>query len=277
MDYPDGLVEAGILNNQYNLITKMGKKISIEANSGIMHGSTGEVAGMVTVLRDITERKIAEDQLKAALHEKEILVREVHHRVKNNLQVMSSLISFQQDGISDASAKKALQEAQNRILSMAYIHEDLYQSKNLAMVDLPAYVNKLVSNLVNLFGAEHKIKLQIEVKPLETSVDVAIPCGLIINELVSNALKYAYVGRKRGVLTIRLEENQDRELPYQYHLAVIDDGVGMPANWDENSSKTLGLQLVNILVSQMKGSLKMVREKGTAFHIYFSEKEITKF
>jgi len=141
MDYPDGLVEAGILNNQYNLITKMGKKISIEANSGIMHGSTGEVAGMVTVLRDITERKIAEDQLKAALHEKEILVREVHHRVKNNLQVMSSLISFQQDGISDASAKKALQEAQNRILSMAYIHEDLYQSKNLAMVDLPAYVN----------------------------------------------------------------------------------------------------------------------------------------
>jgi PAS domain S-box-containing protein len=261
-----------VVNAQFTLITASGKKIASESNSGLLRGNGGRQNAIVTILREITQRKKAENQLRDALEEKEILVREVHHRVKNNLQIMSSLLSFQQDGISDATAKNALQEAQNRIRSMAYIHEGLYQSKNLAMIDLPAYIQKLVDNLVDLFGVRKKVQIRLDITDITTGIDAAIPCGLIVNELVSNSLKYAFEGRKKGILSVRLQNNEDSSIPQKYVLSVIDNGIGMPSDWDQNSSKTLGLQLVNILVKQLKGEIQLLRDKGTTFNIYFSEK-----
>lgn len=261
-----------VVNDQFTVVDTAGKKISCESNSGWLRGSGEKQNAIVTIVRDITQRKKAENQLRDALQEKEILVREVHHRVKNNLQIMSSLLSFQQQGITDAAAQSALQEAQNRIRSMAYIHEGLYQSKNLAMVDLPAYIQKLVENLVQLFGVRKKVQIQMDIAHIGMGIDVAIPCGLIINELVSNSLKYAFEGRKKGNLTVRLQENKNARFRFKYMLLVSDDGIGIPADWDQTSSQTLGLQLVDILVKQLKGEKQLQREKGTAFYIYFSEK-----
>lgn len=261
-----------IVNDQFTLVNAIGKKIDCESNSGLLRGSAEKQNAMVTIVRDITQRKKAENLLRNALQEKEILVREVHHRVKNNLQIMSSLLSFQQQGITDVAAQSALQEAQNRIRSMAYIHEGLYQSKNLAMVDLPVYIQKLVENLVQLFGVRKKVQIQLDIANIGMGIDVAIPCGLIINELVSNSLKYAFEGRKKGTLTVHLRENKNSRPRHKYVLMVSDNGVGIPADWDQNSSQTLGLQLVDILVKQLKGEKELHREKGTAFYIYFSEK-----
>lgn len=263
---------AGVVNSQFTLITASGKKIASESNSGLLHSGTEKQNSIVIILRDITERKKSEDQLREALDEKEILVREVHHRVKNNLQIMSSLLSFQQDGISDITAKNALQEAQNRIRSMAYIHEGLYQSKNLAMVDLPAYIEKLIDNLVDLFGARKKVQVKLDITDIRTGIDIAIPCGLIINELVSNSLKYAFEGIKRGILTVKLQRNPEPGKNNCLVLSVIDNGVGMPLDWNQEESKTLGLQLVNILARQLKGDVQLARGKGTAFHVTFLEK-----
>ncbi|GAP17212.1 PAS domain-containing protein [Levilinea saccharolytica] len=227
----------------------------------------GQVARVITVIRDITAQKEAEEQIRTALHEKEILLQEIHHRVKNNLQVMSSLLGLQTDFIQDPRALEVIQATQSRIRSMALIHEELYQSKDLAHINMVEYLQKLSYSLVNAFASHPGIHLQVEIEDIFFGVDTATPCGLIVNELVSNALKYAFPHGQKG--TVRVVLHADPEQAGKHVLVVADDGVGLPAGLDFQNTDTLGLQLVNILSQQLKGSIHLQTRPGTIFTLRF--------
>ncbi|MDR3574329.1 MAG: PAS domain S-box protein [Anaerolineaceae bacterium] len=242
--------------------------------------ASGEVTGVIGVIHDITERKEADEQIKAALREKEVLLREVHHRVKNNLQVISSLLSLQADGIQDPQTHQMFNETQSRVRSMALVHEGLYQSKDLARINFSEYIQKLTSSLFHAFGINPNVDLHIEIEDIYLGVDTAIPCGLIINELASNALKYAFPARKRGTVLIKLvADAQEGSVSGTtgsdiYTLTVSDNGIGFPKDLDFDATDTLGMQLVNILTKQLNGSIRMEREAGTTFTIRFTERKI---
>lgn len=215
----------------------------------------------VVVLRDIGERKQMEEQLKASLQEKEALLKEIHHRVKNNLQIISSLLNLQSDVVVDVQSRDVLRDSQHRVRSMALIHEKLYQSSNLARIDFGDYVEKLATYLVQAYRAQaHGVRLQVDVKPVYLDVDTAVPCGLILNELIANALKHGFVNGRSGQIHISLHPTDD-----QIILEIADDGVGIPPEINIRQSRSLGLQLVNTLVNQINGQITLNRENGTAF------------
>jgi PAS domain S-box-containing protein len=228
-------------------------------------GESGDVSHAVVVSHDLTERKQDEDAIHASLKEKETLLKEIHHRVKNNLQVISSLLNLQSNSIESKETRELVRESQNRVRSMALIHEKLYQSENLAQVQFAEYLRNLTRDLFRSYSAGGVgLKLQAEDIPLD--VDTAIPCGLIINELVSNALKYAFPGGRTGDLHISfLKISRER-----CALTVTDNGVGLPASIDVKNPKTLGLQLVNMLVNQLHGTLDVVTDGGTTFMVTFA-------
>ncbi len=214
---------------------------------------------------DITERKKAEKQIKQSLREKEVLLREIHHRVKNNLQVISSLLNLQADHIKDRTYQGMLKESQNRIKSMALIHEKLYQSENLADIDFEEYITSLVYGLVRSYNVMEKVTPTIKVDKVSLGIDAAIPCGLIINELVSNSLKYAFPGDRTGEITIQLHSTGNT-----VELVVADNGVGIPDTIDFRNTQTLGLDLVTTLAEeQLDGEIMLDKTKETAFRITF--------
>lgn len=215
------------------------------------------------------ERINAEEQIRTSLREKEVLLKEIHHRVKNNLQVISSLLSLQSRQVSDAATLEALRESQHRVRSMALIHEKLYQSDDLARIDFAEYVRNLATYLFRSYKASPAaISLSIETAPdLRLSLDTAIPCGLIVNELVSNALKYAFPDGRSGEIGIAFGQLGDG----RYSLKVCDNGVGVPDGFDFRQSPSLGLQLVNTLIEQLDGSIELHRNGGTEFTAQFSD------
>jgi PAS domain S-box-containing protein len=218
------------------------------------------------VVRDITERKRDEDKIKAALAEKEVLLKEIHHRVKNNLQVISSLLRLQSRYIQDRTVLEMLKESQNRVRSMALVHEHLYQSQDLSRIDFAEYIQNLASNLFQAYQVNARgVKLKIEVAPTFLNIDTAVPCGLIINELVSNSLKYAFKNRNSGELTIEFARD-DKDL---FLLTVRDNGRGFPPNIDYKNSGSLGLRLVCSLVRQLRGNIELKPGCGTIFQISF--------
>ena len=228
----------------------------------------GRTISRVVVLRDITERKRAEEKIKTSLQEKEVLLREVHHRVKNNMQIISSLLSLQSGYIKDKTQTEMIKESQNRIKSMALIHEKLYQSENLTDIDFNEYIEALVRGLVRSYGVNAaRIAVKIEVEDISVGIDAAIPCGLIINELVSNALKHAFPNSRKGeIIVVFRSANEHIE------LRVIDNGVGIPEDIDFETTNSLGLHLVAILAEdQLEGEITLDRSKGAAFHIRFKE------
>lgn len=224
--------------------------------------------GFSQVLRDITRRKKIEDTLTASLREKEALLKEIHHRVKNNLQMISSLLRLQSENITDPSLQSIFLESQNRIRSMAIIHECLYQSPDLARMDFADYVEKLTENLVRTYSIHMgKMTLQLDVDKAPLSLDIAIPCGLILTELVSNALKYAYPDGRAGTISVKF-----RVLPKEgYELTVADEGVGLAHPIDFESTESLGLRLVHILTEQLHGKIKVESGLGTRFTLTFKE------
>ncbi|MBU7029835.1 MAG: PAS domain-containing protein [Theionarchaea archaeon] len=228
----------------------------------------GQVTHITGVMVDITERKRAEEKIKQSLHEKEVLLREIHHRVKNNLQVVSSLLNLQSEYVKDGQYKKMFGESQNRIQSMALIHEKLYQSENLAEIDFKEYIISLVNGLVRSYEVTaDKVSLVIEVEDVSLGIDTAIPCGLIINELVSNSLKHAFPDRRKGEITIRLRSIND-----MIELVVCDNGVGIPDDIDLKTTESLGLDLVTTLAEyQLDGEITLDRSNGTAFTVTFKE------
>ena len=228
--------------------------------------ASGEVVTIEGVARDITERKDAEEQVIASLKEKEVLLKEIHHRVKNNLQIIQSLLNMQFRRVKDMRVLNVLRESQNRVRSMALIHERLYRSTNLSQVDLRAYITKLVSELYTSYGADpERIRLYTQLEDVRLEIDDAIPCGLIINELVSNALKHGFPRRRRGMLQIRLGTGPHGNVI----LVVRDNGVGLRRGMDFRRTKTLGLQLVCTLVDQLSGKIEARHGKGTEFRISF--------
>jgi PAS domain S-box-containing protein len=245
---------------------KKGDTVFAEVSTRLIE-KDGEVEGILSIVRDITERKKAEEKIKASLKEKEVLLREIHHRVRNNLQVISSLLSLQSTYIKDDKYTEMLKESQNRIRAMALIHEKLYQSENLAKVDFSEYITALVNGLVCSYGASD-ITLKIKVNDISLGTDAAIPCGLIINELVSNSLKHAFPGGKGKINVILHTINENIE------LVVSDNGIGIPENINFRNTESLGLRLVTILAEgQLNGSIDLDRTKGTTFHIRFGRVE----
>ncbi|MEA5112945.1 MAG: PAS domain S-box protein [Geobacteraceae bacterium] len=224
--------------------------------------------GQVSVLViNVTERKCAEERISAALAEKVILLKEVHHRVKNNLQIICSLLDLQSDSIPDEQSRSYFRESQNRIRSMALIHGMLYESKDFNSIHFGEYIRDLTQHLIASYALESsRISLKVDISDFVLDIDRAIPCGLIINELVSNAMKHAFPDNRQGEISIRLTIDEKHWIS----LAVADTGVGFPAGIDYENTQTLGLQLVSTLVKQLRGRLTVDAEHtGTTIFITF--------
>ena len=214
---------------------------------------------------DITENKKNEEKVTQSLKEKEILLKEVHHRVKNNMQVISSILNLQSSYVKDDYALSLLKECQNRIKSMAYIHESLYQTKNFEGVNFSEYVSTLTKNLVHTYSVNTKgVKLILSLNDLFLNLDLSIPCGLIINEIISNSLKYAFPDKKGGIIFVNLTVKNNL-----VNIEIGDNGIGISPHVDIKQTQTLGLQLVDTLIEQIDGSLKLERNNGTKFIIKF--------
>jgi len=224
-----------------------------------------EPVGTYGIYRDITEHKRVDEQIKASLKEKEILLQEVHHRVKNNMQIISSLLNLQSRHIKDEKSLELFKSSQNRVKSMALIHERLYQSKDFARIDVADYIRGLTNHLFTTYGiSKDAVKLKINIKNIILSINTAIPCGLIINELVSNSLKHAFPNGKKGEIKISMRPLNANEI----ELTVCDNGVGVPEGMDFKNTKSLGLYLVNILAKdQLHGDIILDKKEGTGYHI----------
>jgi PAS domain S-box-containing protein len=229
-----------------------------------------EGGGRVAACRDITDRLQSEERIKNSLEEKELMLKEIHHRVKNNLQIVSSLLNLQLDYLPDDASRARFVESQRRIASMALVHEKLYRSHDLAHVDFTDYLRDLTDNLVSgLGGSAREIRLKLDVGDLWLTIDTAIPCGLIVNELVINAFKHGFPGGGPGNVTLAMHRTDERRL----RLEVADDGCGIPQNFDLRRSKSLGMQLVFTLVRQLRGSISVRNESGARFELEFPEAE----
>jgi len=230
-----------------------------------------KVVQIIGIAQDITESIIQQEKLQSNLREKETLLKEIHHRVKNNLQIISSLLNLQAETIKDRSAKEKYRESLGRVKSMALIHELLYQTKNLANLKANEYLNELVKFISETYNFNKNIKVSLVIDPKIKRIDMnkAIPCGLLINELVSNAFKYAFAQKKSGKITIAFQALQKG--PYKFSLTIADNGIGIPEKKvDVNKPNTLGLQLVRSLVEQLDGKLNVDTKKGTQFVIQFN-------
>ncbi len=210
-------------------------------------------------------------QVNQLLHDKEMLMKEIHHRVKNNLMVISSLLSLQSRYIKDEESKEIFKESQNRAQSMALIHERLYRSSDMKSIDFVDYIRSLTRDLFDTYSTqEDRIDLKMDVEDVEVDIDNAVPLGLIINEMVTNSLKYAFPNERAGTISISFHKQKD-----QYLLEVSDDGVGIPEEFEVEKSDSLGMMLINSLTTQIGGELEMERSPGTTFRIKFKDPEFT--
>lgn len=258
----------GVWQGESALLGQDQKEIPVSQVILSHRSASGGVDFISTIMRDVTEQKLAEERIRTSLNEKEALLKEIHHRVKNNMQVVSSLLQLQSGYTQDPEAKAMFEESRDRIRSMALIHEKLYQTKDLAKIDFNEYIPSLVNMI---FATQNvrtgEIRARINVGTISFGVDTAIPLGLIINELVSNSLKHAFKDRSSGVVSIELQ-NADN---HGYSLTVCDDGAGLPPGFNIDATSSLGLRLVRILTQQIGGELKVANQNGSLFQINFNE------
>jgi len=235
----------------------------------LIDADTGQTRGVIEYLRDITSRKEAEESLKASLHEKEVLLKEIHHRVKNNMQVISSLLGLQSRHLEDPKAIGMFRESQHRIRSMALVHEKLYQSQDLSRIDFASYLENLLVYLFHAYPVNAKgVRLRTEVDDFTLDINTAIPCGLLISELVTNALKHAFPDGGGGEVLVSLKPREGG----RFVLTVKDTGVGYPAGLDFRAAETFGMQLVSMLLQQLDGTIAMTAAPGagTEFRVEFA-------
>ena len=251
--------EARLIDKNGNLRWVNVRLISIEKDNVISY--------ILIIASDITELKKYENEIQDSLHEKEILLQEIHHRVKNNMQIISSLLSIQTRYVDDEESINVLKESQNRVKSLAMIHEKLYKSKNFNKIYLLDYIESLVWDLFYSYGIEKgRIKPILDIDDVKLNIETSVPCGLIITELVSNCLKYAFPDQREGKLEVSLKIVDDF-----YELTICDNGVGIPEDIDFFNTDSLGLQLVNSLTDQIDGKIEFDRSNGTKFTIIFKE------
>jgi len=251
---------------EQRLMTKNGWRWLSWADQGILDDN-GNVIAFVGVGRDITKRKLAENRIIESLREKELLLREVHHRVKNNLQIISTLLSLQSAQIKEESVINLYRESQNRIRSIALIHENLYQSEDLASINFSVYVKNLITDLIDSYGGDSDmIKTVISIDNVTMGIETAIPCGLIINELVSNSLEHGFSMDKYGEIELNLHETGNR----RFTLTIRDNGEPFPSDFDFRKTESLGLQLINSLVNQLDAQIELDRE-NKEYKIVFNE------
>lgn len=246
--------------------TKTGNFRHLESTAVPILGTQGEVLGFRGVDRDITERKQAEDALQISLEEKIVLLKEVHHRVKNNLQIVCSLLSLQAVRTQNSEALATLQETGNRVRSMAILHETLYRSENLARVNFAGYIESICAQLFRSYGSKVSgIQLERHLADVSLELDPAVSCGLIVNELVSNSLKHAFPNGRAGRIVVETQALAEGRIG----LTVADDGVGLPPLLDLRQTKTLGHQLVYMLAEKLDGTVEVNRDAGTRFRVEF--------
>ncbi len=251
------------------LLKKNGQVIDVLLSSTAERNAAGEVTGSLSVMTDITERKKAEEQIRTSLVEKEILLREVHHRVKNNFQVITSLLNLQAAQINNPAFLGMFQDSQNRIRAMSIIHEKLYQSSDLAQIDFKGYIDNLIRELQTMYISSSRMaEIQIDAEEVYLGVDQAVPCGLILNELVTNSFKHAFPPdcKRRAVIRISLHAHEDGRI----ELSISDNGKGLPAEINLQDPATLGLTLAFLLASQLKGELTAGNGQGTSFILRFN-------
>jgi len=216
---------------------------------------------------DVTESKKMENQIVASLKEKDILLKEIHHRVKNNLQIIISLLNLQSGYVKDESTLKTVMDGQNRVRAMALVHEKFYQSEEFGEIDFHEYTEKLCFYLQQSYGKQHSdIKILVEGSGVAFDMDTAMPCGLLITEIVSNSIKYAFPDQQTGEIKINMKKTGDRKI----QIDISDNGVGLAADFDIEKSESLGMQLIGALTNQLDGELKVFRENGTHYSITFN-------
>ncbi len=251
------------------LMRKDGKGIDVSMTISPLRDGNQNVTGLSGIFRDITERRKAQEQIENSLKEKEVLLREIHHRVKNNMQIISSLLRLQAGFIKEKKYSDMYKESQNRIVTMSLIHEKLYQSTDLTRIELGGYIKELVNGIFISYDIDPgRINTKIEVENVLLGINSAIPCGLVINEIVSNSLKYAFPEGRSGEIRIALHRSSDSD----FELAVADNGIGLPLDMDFKKTESWGMRMVTILVeNQLHGEIYLNRDKGTEFCIKFKE------
>jgi PAS domain S-box-containing protein len=259
-----------------------GKQIPVHSTITILKDAKGNPAGMVSVNHDISARKQAEQQIYSSLKEKEVLLQEIHHRVKNNLQIISGLLTLQADQSAGKSLAEIFQESQDRIRSIALIHEKLYKSHNLAEIEFDEYLRSLTENLFSTHGVDSgRISIVYKIEKILFTIEKAIPMGLIVNELITNILKHAFPDERRGEIRIGLHAQADARKHAQKtesgtlyrvptcELVIADNGIGLPSPQMPEQQKTLGMKLVSMLAQQLQAELKVKTGPGTEFHFVF--------
>jgi two-component sensor histidine kinase len=245
-------------------------KLWVSASAAPIRTSDGRMLGAVATFIDITDNIRAEEQNRASLAEKEVLLKEIHHRVKNNMQIISSLISLQADSLADEQLTEVLGDVRDRVRTMALVHEKLYQTGDLARLNFAEYVSSLLKYLWSAHSAANRnLRLNMSLVPLILPVDMAVNCGLILNELTSNSIKHAFPEGREGEVSVALEHDPATGAVC---LRVSDNGVGLPADFDLNQSNSLGQRLVQILAGQMRGTVQTGSGPGTEFQIRFNVK-----
>lgn len=246
--------------------TPEGGEIWLSTSKVPLRDERGEVMGILGIYQEVTERKLADDALRDALTEKESLLKEIHHRVKNNLQVVTSLLRLEAGRSPEAAVKHALGEMQGRVLSMSVLHETLYKTRTFGRVDLAGYLRELAHQFFRAHAAAAaSARLKLELSPVEVRIEQGIPCGLIVNELMTNSFKYAFTDGRPGEVGILLRSNPDHEIL----LRVTDTGPGLPPDFDVGKTRSLGMQLISDLARQLGGRLEIGPAPGARFDVRF--------
>lgn len=254
---------------EFRMKTKSGKWHWVLDRARVVEwNQNGKPLRMVGTHVDIQERKTNEEQIKKSLAEKELLLKEVHHRVKNNMSVISSLLSLQSGYVQDPKAVEVLSECRNRIYTMLAIYEKLYKSDDMTHINFKSYVNDLINSLFETYNMHpEKVKIDIEIGDVPIDIERAMPFGLIINELISNSLKHGFQGEKSGNIFVKISGTENHKI----ELMVSDNGKGMPDNFNIDKTGTMGLQLVTMMVKQLDGEIQVKSRKGTEFKILFNQ------
>jgi len=253
--------------------TPSGKDSWLSSTLTPVYDEDGALKKLVLVDTDITTSRLLQEKITSSLHEKEVLLKEIHHRVKNNLQIIISLLNLQSDYIKDEQTLKAVTDGQNRVRSMALVHEKFYQSEEVAEINFEEYTQKLCRFLYQSYGnGSDRIKINIESDPdIAFDMDTAMPCGLLLNEIVSNSYKYAFPDERNGEIAIEFR----RPAHQRIRMIIRDNGIGLPEGFSVDSAESLGMQLVQALTNQLDGKLDVTNSKnGTRFEIEFTYPKI---